>query len=184
MLMVIENRDFIECVCKTRSEAEEYYSKHPSRETCRITEIESKRFPLFVTEIGYGNFKYFPTQKILVDFLRNLDMETLPKPKSVCSYIYDSGNCRTEEKIEPSINFYRFVGPFKSEEINSDYMGIIDHEHLNPEWVNTIIKYNSLRCVGMEKFLFRKMAIAAGKFFVKLQHWHVRCRKERRKLCL
>jgi hypothetical protein len=74
MITVIENKDFVECVFKTKGEAEEYYSNHPSRETCRIIELEAKRFPIFVTEIGYGNFRYFPTKKSLIDFLRNLDI--------------------------------------------------------------------------------------------------------------
>jgi hypothetical protein len=164
MLMAIENRDFIECVCKTRSEAEEYYSKHPSRETCRIIEIESKRFPLFVTEVGYGNFSYFPTKKALIEFLRSLDIESFLKQKIVYNYIYGSDEYGREEKIEARINLYRYAGSFRGEKMDYDYMGMIDHEHLNPEWINRIIQSNSLRCVGMERGMLRKMIDTISRF--------------------
>jgi hypothetical protein len=38
MITVIENRDFVEGVFNTPEEASGYYAKHPSRNTCRISE--------------------------------------------------------------------------------------------------------------------------------------------------
>jgi len=165
MITVIENKDFVECVFKTRSKAEEYYSGHPSRKTCKIIELDAKRFPIFVTEIGYGNFRYFPSKKLLINFLRELDIEALPKHKAVYNYIYESGKYGVEEKMRPTINLYRLDRPFCGDEMNYDYMGMMNHEHLEPEWVDTIIRFNSLKCVGMEGIWLRKVRIRIARFF-------------------
>ena len=165
MITVVENKDFVECVFRTKDEAETYYSAHPSRETCRIIELDSKRFPVFITEIGYGNLRYFTTKKTLIDFLRELDVEALPKHKVVYSYIYESGESGWGEKMRPTINLYRLAGPFRGEEINCDYMGMMNHEHLEPEWVDTIIRFNSLKCVSMEENWMRKVCGRIAGFF-------------------
>ena len=165
MITVIENKDFVECLFKTRSKAEEYFAGHPSRETCKIIELETKHFPIFVTEIGYGNFKYFPSKKLLINFLRELDIDALPKHKVVYNYIYESGEYGMEEKMRPTINLYRLDRPFRGEEMNYGYMGMMNHEHLEPEWVATIIRFNSLKCVGMVGIWLRKACSRIARFF-------------------
>jgi hypothetical protein len=82
MITVIENRDFVEGVFNTPEEASGYYEKHPSQTTCRIIETGITGYPVFITETGRGNFRYFGGKNELIAFMKSVNLEELPKSTS------------------------------------------------------------------------------------------------------
>jgi hypothetical protein len=156
MITVIENRDFVEGVFSAKEKACEYYAKHPSQNTCRIIETGFTSYPFFVTETKRGSFRYFAGKKELIAFMKETNLDELPKAKVTYISITEQ---KTEcvEKEDPSFTVYCIFGPYQSGNVNEDGMGGLWHDHLNAERFNWIIKSYSLKNMGMEPSLLQKL---------------------------
>jgi hypothetical protein len=156
MITVLENKDFIEGVFTTRTEADEYFSKHPDKNMCRIIELPSGKYPVFVTESKRGRFNYFMEKSGLIAYLKALNTGELEKVRTV-SICINGGESETIETYGPSITVYYIDKPYRSKKVNEDSMGIIWHDHLDPDRLNKIIRTNSLKTMGMEQSIPEKI---------------------------
>jgi hypothetical protein len=151
MITVLENNDFFEEIFNTCKEAEEYYSTHPEQESCRLIELPFEKFPLYVLEMGRGNFKYFENDKMLITFLKEFDLNSLPKSKTFVLYIFDDNNDNYNEgKDVPGLNIYYIQEPYRSYTINQDCIGGLDHYHFDFETLDEVIKTESLTSLCIE----------------------------------
>jgi len=151
MITVLENNDFFEGIFNTRKEAEEYYSAHPEQESCKLIELSFEKYPFYVLETGRGNFKYFENGNTLITFLKELDLNSLPKSKAFVFYVFDDNKDNyNEEKDVPGLTVYYIQEPYRSYTINQDGIGGLDHYHFDFETLDEVIKTESLKSLGIE----------------------------------
>jgi hypothetical protein len=166
MITVIENRDFVEGVFNTPEEASGYYEKHPSQNTCRIIETGITGYPVFITETGRGNFRYFGGKNELIAFMKSVNLEELPKGTTLRVDITDP---KAEWVIthDPSFTVYFLAEPYLSGIVNEDGMGGIWHDHLDPGRFAWVIRTNSLKIMGMETSLLQRLLACLRLIFKK-----------------
>ena len=148
MITILQTRDFIEGVFNSKTEAEKYYSNHPEKNSCQIIELTFQKYPFFMIEVEYGKFRYFENQHSFIAFLKEINLQDMPKGKATVFHISDDPDCNyREERRAISLTLYYIDEPFHNEKIiNQDFMGCLDHTHLEltPESLEDVITTNSL----------------------------------------
>jgi len=153
MITVLETRDFFEVILNTRQEVEEYLSVHPEKESCRLIELAFEKYPFVVLEIDRGNFKYFENINSFRNYLKETDIQDIPKAKAVL--IYSKSDDSTDEDcikeiITPALTIYIIKGPYKSYYVNEDGIGSLEHHHLEYCDVDELIATGRLKRYGIE----------------------------------
>ena len=149
MITVLETRDFFEGIFNSREELDAYFSNHPEKESCRIIERDFSSFPLYVLEIGRGNFKYFKDENTLVSFIRSINIHELPVGEAVVFYYCENSEDNGHEKYKvPSLTLYYISGPYKSFHVNEDGIGSLGHYHFDFEMLGEVIKSGSIKGIS------------------------------------
>ena len=151
MITVLETRDFFEGIFNSPEEAAEYYAAHPEKESCRIIELPFSNYPFFVLEIDRGNFKYFQDKYALIDFIKQMNLDIIPKEKAWVCFVFEGREYKFEDnQTVPALTLYYITEPYVSFKVNEDDIGGLHHSHFEYESLEEFIKTKSLKNFNME----------------------------------
>jgi hypothetical protein len=147
IMIIIENRDFIEGIFASRETAAEYMKNHPDTSNCRIFTLTTDEFPIYSAETERGKFSYFVDERAFVDFLRNLDLNDISKKKAYGFTISPDNQCEQFETDDELLTLYIFREPYQSFAVNEDGIGSCEHYHISTHDRERILKYNTITCL-------------------------------------
>ena len=150
-MTILETRDFFEGIFSSREEAQYYLNNHPEKESCRLLEFSFTVFPIYILEIGRGNFKYFENQNAVIQFLKVCNPDHIPKGKAAVFYYNDKTGESDDKIIETlALTLYSIQEPFLSSKVNADSIGGLEHEHFNYETLEIVKNAESLKVLGID----------------------------------
>lgn len=144
MITVVENyrskakyRDFVEAIFSNRNDAEDYISKHPAKELCRLVELPFDKYPFALIEVGWdmqGNYNtqfiYLKDNDELFAYYKSLDIDKeIARQKG---WIEKQGIAKYCD--ESDYNTFLLVNIISEQTISPEYnldpMGGFDHFHI------------------------------------------------------
>jgi hypothetical protein len=144
MIIVIENKDFIEGFFHNMEETEKYLLNHPQKDRCIIKDIMINEFPVYVIENGRGRFDYFSTKDEIVNYIKNIAMEKINKSKITTFYVDKNNETEVETREGVGFVIYKISTFFINKDKNIDTMGMWEHYHIEQDLINEIKNENKI----------------------------------------